>query len=179
MPSGSLHQCHPLLILLADSELRNKGLGDRARPSDVVQQTLLQALDKHDQFKGTTEKEGRAWLIAIMKNEVKQILRQELAAKRDRRRELSLSEQVELQPATGPGERPSQQAMGHETEAILKETLDTLSAKEQKIIQLRVFQEKEFSEMAIILEAKELAVRRRYERALKRWYTAYREKSGQ
>src|ERR1700722_8116992 len=35
-------------------------------PSDVVQQTLLVAHEKHDQFRGTTDAERRSWLRAIL-----------------------------------------------------------------------------------------------------------------
>ena len=37
-----------------------------ARPSDIVQQTLLKAHEKHDQFRGSTDHELRGWLRAIL-----------------------------------------------------------------------------------------------------------------
>ena len=35
-------------------------------PSDIVQQTLLKAHEKFDQFRGSTEHELRGWLRAIL-----------------------------------------------------------------------------------------------------------------
>ncbi len=55
------------LRLLAGLRL-GPGLRRLIDPSDVVQQTLLPALDKLDQFRGTTEAELVAWLRAILAN---------------------------------------------------------------------------------------------------------------
>jgi RNA polymerase sigma-70 factor (ECF subfamily) len=57
--------CRGYLLLLArlqfDPRLRGK-----LDPSDIVQQTLLQAHRKREQFRGRTEAEHAAWLRAIL-----------------------------------------------------------------------------------------------------------------
>jgi RNA polymerase sigma-70 factor (ECF subfamily) len=50
-------------------------LRGRIDPSDLVQQTLLKAHEKRDQFRGTTDAERAAWLRAILANQIADALR--------------------------------------------------------------------------------------------------------
>ncbi len=180
MPPKDFHFCHPLLTLLAERELQARNLQEQIRPSDIVQQTYLKAHANREQFKGTTEAEMRAWLIAILKNEVGQVQRKFLDTKRrDLRRVTALPDNAADWLADKGGERPSQQLAGNETEVILQETLKQLSEKEQEIIRLRVFDEKEFAEIAVLLEKEESAVRKQFERTMKVWFTLYQKRIGE
>ena len=180
MPPDPFHFCHPLLTLLAERELHACHLQEQVRPSDIVQQTYLQAHANRDQFQGTTEAELRAWLIAILKNEVGQVQRKFFdTQKRDIRQVTALPENADDWLAGNFGERPSQQAAGNETEVILQESLKQLSMKEQEIIRLRVFEEKEFAEIATLLGKEESAVRKQLERTLKQWFTLYKKRMGE
>src|SRR5438309_11422089 len=45
-------------------------LQGRIDPSDIVQQTLLKAHEKQDQFRGKTDAERAAWLRTILANQM-------------------------------------------------------------------------------------------------------------
>jgi RNA polymerase sigma-70 factor (ECF subfamily) len=62
------------LILLARWQL-DPCLRTKLDPSDVVQETLLQAQKNIGQFRGTTEAELAGWLRKILANELAQSLR--------------------------------------------------------------------------------------------------------
>lgn len=67
--------------------------------SDVVQQTILLAHARREQFRGTTEAEWLAWLRSILANVLRSTYREFDAASRKISRELSLEFQLEQSSA--------------------------------------------------------------------------------
>ncbi len=61
----SLEEHRGYLRVLAGLQLHPR-LKGQLDPSDIVQQTLLKAHEKHDQFRGSTDRELRGWLRAIL-----------------------------------------------------------------------------------------------------------------
>jgi RNA polymerase sigma-70 factor (ECF subfamily) len=61
----ALENYREYLRLLAGHQLHPR-LRGQVDPSDIVQQTLLKAHEKHDQFRGNTDHELRGWLRAIL-----------------------------------------------------------------------------------------------------------------
>src|SRR3954471_23309004 len=96
--------------------------GGRLDPSDVVQQTLLEAHAKADQFEGD-DSALAAWLRQALVNNLKDAWRALRRGKRDIRREQSLEDAVERSSArlegmlaapSAPGGSPSRQAVRNE-----------------------------------------------------------------
>ena len=73
-PCRPLEHFREYLLLLARLQIapRLRGLLD---PSDLVQQTLLKAHERRDQFRGQTDAEKAAWLRAILANQLRDTLR--------------------------------------------------------------------------------------------------------
>jgi RNA polymerase sigma-70 factor (ECF subfamily) len=95
-PAGGkpLESYRDYLRLLArlhlDARLRGK-----LDPSDVVQETLLKAHEKLDQFRGTTDAELAGWLRRILANTLAEAARRYRAGPRDVGRERSLERALE------------------------------------------------------------------------------------
>src|SRR5262245_49342893 len=125
MPAGvdeggpSLERFRDYLDLLArlhmDAQLRAK-----LHPSDVVQQTLLEAYRQQDKLLGRGEQELAAWLRQILAHNLADAGRALGRAKRDAGRERSLeaaleNSSVRLQAALAANQSsPSQQAIRNE-----------------------------------------------------------------
>lgn len=87
--SENLEQCRPYLRLLAATGL-NRQLQAKLDPSDIVQQTLLQAHRAKDSFRGTSKPEFFAWLKQILTRNLIKAARDLGREKRDIKREQSL-----------------------------------------------------------------------------------------
>jgi RNA polymerase sigma-70 factor, ECF subfamily len=85
----ALEQFRGYLLLLAEVELHSR-LRAKYDPSDIVQQTMLDAHAHRHQFRGRSAAELAAWLRSILANNLHNILRRHGRQKRDLRREVSL-----------------------------------------------------------------------------------------
>jgi RNA polymerase sigma-70 factor (ECF subfamily) len=91
----SLEDYRDYLRLLARIQVGPR-LQAKMDASDVAQQTILQALEFQDQFRGTTEGERLAWLRTIMANVLAGTARHYETQGRDAARERSLEANLEL-----------------------------------------------------------------------------------
>ncbi len=89
-----LERHRPYLTLLALAHL-NPRQASKLDSSDIVQQTLLNAFARRDQFRGSTEAEFTAWLREILKHNLADALRDQHREKRDVRRERSLEGDID------------------------------------------------------------------------------------
>ena len=121
-------------------------LGDRLRgkveASDVVQQTLLEAHQKLDQFRGRSDAELAAWLRRLLACTLADVLRAHARARRDVAREQALAS-VEASSArleawlAAEQSSPSEQAQCNEQVLLLAEALTGLPGPQRQVVELR------------------------------------------
>lgn len=130
----------PYLRLLAERQLGER-LGRRLDPSDIVQETFLEAHRDFKRFQGSSPAELAEWLRAILDHNLAQAIRDHaLAAKRAIGREQSLADAdgtVQwLDPASADSS-PSQRAMRGENAVRLALALERLPADQREAVRLR------------------------------------------
>jgi RNA polymerase sigma-70 factor, ECF subfamily len=109
------------------------GLQRRYDLSDVVQQTLLKAHKKLDQYQGKCEEQWRGWLRAILRNELLQ-LASDITPGVDSLNESSRNlEDILAADHTSPSER----ALRHEQLERLATALGKLSEDERTAVELK------------------------------------------
>ena len=91
LPLGS---CRDYLRILARLQMGTR-LRGKLDASDVVQQTILLAHARRDQFRGGTEAEWLGWLRAILANVLGSVAREFETAARNVSREISLETELE------------------------------------------------------------------------------------
>ena len=110
----SLDEFRPYLQTLARIQLA-QGVRARLDASDIVQQTMLQAHQAWDSFRGASDQELTAWLRQILARNLAHALRDHQRDRRDVRREQSLQDSLAKSSArmidllcagdTGPDQR--------------------------------------------------------------------------
>jgi RNA polymerase sigma-70 factor, ECF subfamily len=143
--------------------------------SDIVQQTLLEAVRDWPRFRGGTEAELAAWLRQILAHVLlHEVRRYAGAQRRDVGREVSLEEALaESSRRLGaalaaPGSSPSERAGRHELELRLADALARLPADYAEIILLRNVEGLSHEEAARRIGRSAGAVRMLWVRALAR-----------
>ena len=160
------------LHLLARSHIDPR---HRARldPSDIVQQTLLDAYQKQAQLRGDREAERMAWLRQILANNLADALRGLVRAKRDVARERPLDQQIGDSFSRVEGwlaavqSSPSQQAVRAEELLRLADVLNVLPPLQRESIVLHHLQGLPLAEVAAELNKTSAAVAGLLHRGLK------------
>lgn len=165
------------LRLLARTQI-DLHLQARANPSDIVQETFLEAVRDFPQFRGSTERELIAWLRRILVFNLAHLVeRQVRAQKRSVRREVSLDQcRALLDESSAQWEAalvsqyssPSAQAQRRETAVLVADQLARLPPAYREVIVLRNLQGLPFEEVARRMDRTAGAVRVLWLRALER-----------
>jgi len=146
----------------------------RADPSDVVQETQLEALRRLDDFLSRRPMPFGLWLLKTAHERLLKIERRHLeAAKRSARREVPLpdSSSLHLGQLIARGPTPSVQLERRELAQRVRALLAQLTEPDREIIFLRNFDGLSNKEAACLLELSPEAAKKRYARALLRLET--------
>jgi RNA polymerase sigma-70 factor (ECF subfamily) len=153
-PDGpAVEQFRSYLLLLARMHLGRQA-GNRIDPSDLVQQTLLDAHRECGQGGGREPGQMAAWLRRILACNLADALRALYRGKRDVSRERSL--ETELAESSGRLEKwlaaeqssPSQQAMRNEQMFRLADALSALPESQREALVLHYWQEMPLTDVA-------------------------------
>ena len=148
-----LERFRAYLRLLARLHLdpRLKGKLD---PSDVVQQTLLQAFQGLGQFRGKSEGELAAWLRQILARNLAMAVREFAREKRNVQRERSIEAAIEASSSrleawlAAEQSSPSERAERNEQALRLAEALEQLPEAQREALVLQHWQGQSLAEIA-------------------------------
>ena len=163
------------LRILSTGQLDGK-LRGRVSPSDIVQETYVEAHRDFVQFRGTSESEFASWLRQILIRNLSRAVEQHiLTAKRDVRRERSManlgrsvnrsSERMQTFLAD-PGKSPSAAMQDRQRSVEIADMVAQLSDDYREVVVLRNFQQLPFEEIAERMQRSPGAVRMLWLRAL-------------
>jgi RNA polymerase sigma-70 factor (ECF subfamily) len=161
------------LRFLAELQLDTR-LQAKVDLSGLVQETLVAANDRLDQFRRMSESEQAKWLRGILAHKLKDEVRRFTAGKRDARREVSLEAALEQSSArleawlAAEQSSPSEQAIRHEQLLRLADALLQLTEEQRRVVGLRFWKDSKLSEIAAEMGRSEQAVAKLLQRALKK-----------
>ena len=143
----------------------------KVAPSDLVQNTLLQASQAFAGFEGSTELELRMWLRQILLRETIDVHRHyRKCAIRDISREVPLhhgsDRNAESLDAMATTPSPSTLARASEDATILERAMQTLKVEYRHAIQLRNFEQLDFEAIGMRLGRSTEAARKLWGRAI-------------
>jgi RNA polymerase sigma-70 factor (ECF subfamily) len=174
-PLGALLELYRnYLQLLARTQI-DLHLQGRVEPSDLVQETMLEAYRDFGQFRGTREGELLAWLRRILVHNLARQVEKNLGTrKRDVRRQVSLHCLAELERSSAQVDAAlvshatsaTGRAQRREQAAILADTLARLKTDHREVLVLRNLEGLSFEEVARRMGRTAGAVRMLWLRAL-------------
>jgi RNA polymerase sigma-70 factor (ECF subfamily) len=180
---GQLLELYRNYLRLQALALIGTGLRVRLDPSDLVQETFLEAHRDFPRFAGHTEGEIVAWLRRILVRNLADQLKRHRAGGRDYRRQESLeakldrsSQDIEQSLQTGLS-TPSGRAAEREQSVVLADALAALPADYREVIVLRHLERLKFDEIAARMGRSSGAVRMLWTRALENLHVLLENRS--
>jgi RNA polymerase sigma-70 factor (ECF subfamily) len=163
----ALEACRGYLLLIANREL-GADLQPKGAPSDLVQETFLQAHRDFGQFRGDSDEELLAWLRCLLQHRLANFARGFRGTqKRGLGREVALGTDSAAAPPT-PEDTPSVQMMAREQAEAVEQALARLPKDYRRVILLRYQENRTFEEIGALLGRSAEAARKLWWRALER-----------
>ncbi len=135
------------MLLIANNEV-GQDMKAKLGASDAVQESVMHAQLNFHQFQGNTEPELKAWLRAILGNDIRKNRRKYTALKRDANREINMQDQSAIGRGLADAQlTPSSDAVRQEKEKAISVAMSQLSKEQQQVIRLRNFEQKSFLEI--------------------------------
>ena len=166
-------KCRNYVAVVARAQVES-ALRSKMDASDLVQQTLLEAHQGLDRFRGHTEGEWIAWLRKLLMNNAADFLRAYRGTqKRQVHREVHPYAATDGSRDRGweppdPAETPSQLVMQKERQLELADALAKLAPDYQEVIVLRCLQHLPFDDVAQRMDRSRPAVQMLWMRAIQK-----------
>jgi RNA polymerase sigma-70 factor (ECF subfamily) len=144
----------------------------RVDPSDVVQETQLEAYHRLRDFLERQPMPFRLWLRKTAYERLLKLQRHHDASRRAVGREAGLPDRSSLllaRPFLAAGPSPSQQLARKELARRVRQAMGQLSETDREILLMRHIEELPYEEIGCLLDLSASAARKRYGRALLRW----------
>lgn len=169
---GRLLEGYRNYLRLMARSLIGQALGPKLDPSDLVQETFLEAQRDFPRFLGDGEPELVAWLRRILVHNLANQVEHHRAGRRDHRRQLSLEAELDRSSAAlhhmlaAPISSPSARAVRREEAVRLADALERLPADYREVFVLRNLEHLPFEHVAVRMGRSAGAVRKLWGRAL-------------
>lgn len=162
---GDLRQ---YLLAIANEQFDHR-LQGKLGPSDIVQQSMIRAVENFGDYRGQSEAEFRGWLRQIVINEARLAQRGFAAGKRDARREHPLQAEDPGEIFCDPTDRnltPPAQILAAEQSEVIKQLIEKLPENYQTVIRLRNWEDLSFDEIGMRMDMSTSGVAKLWYRAL-------------
>ncbi|MCA9260218.1 MAG: sigma-70 family RNA polymerase sigma factor [Planctomycetales bacterium] len=173
-----LEHCRGYLLAAANAECPGD-LAGKIAPSDLVQQTLLEAHRDFGHFQGQRREHMLAWLNRILRNNMLTAIRSyRTTAMRNVGREISATELPEDDPcleAEGSPVSPASWMIAQEEAWLLERAMERLPDEYRQVVVLRCWHQLSFPEIGKLMQRTPEAVRKLWTRAIKRLKTVLRD----
>ncbi len=160
-----LDHCRYYLLLMANKKLAPE-LWAKVAPSDLVQESLMEAGRIFPRFHGSSEEHLLALLRGILRNIVANAHRRYMTEKRLVTNEIPLAEVPQVEMPQAPGESPSEQAQAREQDEQLEVALQRLPEHYRQVLRLYMTDRLTFVQIAAKLGSSADAVRKLWKRAI-------------
>jgi len=175
---GQLLDAYRGFLLCVAKEALATDVRPKLAASDLVQESLLQAVRDFPRFSGKTEAELRAWLKQVLLNNVCDAHRQyHKAERRDVSRETPISEPNSSASGLAVDSHPLSDLATREESLLVESTISSLGDEYRQVIELRSLEGLAFEEVGRRMNRSSEAARKLWSRAVEKLSHELRQKS--